>query len=82
MGDSADLAATGGDIGPSDGAAGGIPTGSDAPELQGLGGETPDPTDPENGPSFSEDAPFDPGSTAGDAAGSSDPMPDTSGTSG
>jgi hypothetical protein len=82
MSESTGSAATGGDLGSSDPAAGGMPTESDAPELQGLGGAAPDPSDPENGSSASEQAPFDPGAAVGDAAASSDPMPDSSGTAG
>ena len=82
MSDSIGSAATGGDLGSSDPATGGSPTESDAPELQGLGGDVADPSDPQNCPSQSDPAPFDPGSTEGDGAAPSDPMPDSSGTSG
>ena len=82
MTDGAGSASTGGDLTSSDPAAGGIPTESEAPELHGLGDNVSDPSDPRNEPSGSERAPFDPGSTPGDAAAPSDPMPDISGTSG
>lgn len=82
MVESTGSAATEGGLGSSDPAAGGIPTESDAPELQGLGKDASDPSDPQSGPSEAAQAPFDPGSAEGDVGGPSDPMPDSSGTSG
>jgi len=82
MSDSIGSAVTGGGLGSSNPATGGTPTESYAPELQGLGDDAPDPSDPQNGPPQSEQAPFDPGSAEGDVAAPSDPMPDSSGTSG
>jgi hypothetical protein len=82
MDESTGAAATAGGLGSSDPAAGGTPTESDAPELQGLGKDASDPSDPRSGPPDAVQAPFDPGSAEGDVGGPSDPMPDNSGTSG
>jgi hypothetical protein len=78
-------AATGGQIGPSDAASSGTPTGSDLTADQGLNESADDPTDPEaarEGDGAPGEAPFAELLGSDDSTGGSDPMPDVSGTSG
>jgi hypothetical protein len=78
-------AATGGEIGPADAAAGGTPTESDLPNLQGLDESVDDPSDPEaareGDDALGGTTPTDL-MNSGDSKGASDPMPDLSGTTG
>lgn len=65
--------------GPS-GAAGGTPTESDLPAMQGLGDAADDPSDPEaadQGSDLSQGQRLSDGGRSGDAQSSSDPMPAT-----
>jgi hypothetical protein len=64
---------------PPAGAAGGTPDESDLPALQGLDNSTDDPDDPD-GVADATGSPLDVLGGAGEAQGSSDPMPDMSGT--
>lgn len=78
-------AATGGQIGPAEAAAGGTPDESDLPRLQGLDENVDDPNDPEaarGGDEAPGEVPFAAMMNSGDSKGASDPMPDMSGTSG
>lgn len=85
MSDMTSGAATGGQIGPSDAAAGGTPDESNLPGIQGLGDSVDDPTDPEASQRDDDASMLDRFSAAtesGAGKGSSDPMPDMSGTGG
>jgi hypothetical protein len=78
-------AATGGRIGPADAASSGTPDEPDVPGRQGLDESVDDPSDPEAaraGDGAPGDAPFADLLGSDDGGGSSDPMPDMSGTSG
>jgi hypothetical protein len=78
-------AATGGQIGPADAAAGGTPSESDLPKLQGLDESAEDPSDPEaarEGDGTPGEAQVADLMDTGDSKGASDPIPDMSGTTG
>lgn len=78
-------AATGGQIGPADAAAGGTPDESDLPRLHGLDESVDDPSDPtaaREGEGAPGEVPFADLMNSGDSKAGSDPMPDMSGTSG